>query len=104
MRDISVRDIFVSPIRAYQRVVSPALPQSCKYHPSCSQYAIDAVRGYGVARGLALASWRVLRCNPWSHGGYDPVEKQSLFRSAAPFGADEPRCSEHTLDREVSAR
>lgn len=107
MRDISARDIFVLPIRAYQRVVSPSLPQSCKYHPSCSQYAVDAVRGHGVARGLVLASWRVMRCNPWSHGGYDPVEKQSLFRSSASAEAHEAHeavCSEHTHDHEVSAR
>jgi putative membrane protein insertion efficiency factor len=48
-------------------------PTTCKYHPSCSQYAIDAVRARGVVRGSALAGWRLLRCNPWSRGGYDPV-------------------------------
>ena len=48
-------------------------PTTCKYHPSCSQYAIDAVRQKGLLRGSALAGWRLLRCNPWSHGGFDPV-------------------------------
>jgi uncharacterized protein len=53
---------------------------SCKYHPSCSQYALDALRRYGLVRGAVLAGWRLLRCNPWSHGGVDHVESQRLFR------------------------
>ena len=52
----------------------------CKYYPTCSAYAIDAVREFGVLRGLVLAGWRLLRCNPFSHGGYDPVENQTLFK------------------------
>jgi len=67
-------------VRVYQTLVSPALRPSCKYYPSCSQYAIDALREFGVLRGSALAGWRLLRCNPWSYGGYDPVERQTLFR------------------------
>jgi putative membrane protein insertion efficiency factor len=73
--------VIVWGLRGYQRLISPALPRSCKYYPSCSQYAVDAVRGYGVARGLVLAGWRLLRCNPLSYGGYDPVERQRLFGS-----------------------
>ena len=70
----------IAPIRLYQLVVSPLLPaNTCKYHPSCSQYAIDALREYGLLRGLVLAGWRLLRCNPWSHGGHDPVHDQRLF-------------------------
>ena len=65
----------------YQRAISPALPARCKYHPSCSQYAVEAVRRYGVLRGIVLAGWRLLRCNPWSHGGVDFVEDQTLFRT-----------------------
>ena len=75
-----VRSFFVAPIRFYQRAISPALPSRCKYHPSCSQYAVEAVRRYGVLRGVVLAGWRLLRCNPWSHGGVDFVEDQTLFR------------------------
>ncbi len=67
-------------VRAYQRLVSPLLPARCKYYPSCSQYALDALREYGLARGLALAAWRLLRCNPWSLGGVDRVSEQKLFR------------------------
>ena len=75
-----VRSFLVAPIRFYKRAISPALPSRCKYHPSCSQYAVDAVRRYGVLRGVVLAGWRLLRCNPWSHGGVDFVEDQTLFR------------------------
>jgi putative membrane protein insertion efficiency factor len=73
-------------IRCYQRLLSPVLGQRCKYHPSCSEYAAQAIGRYGILRGLVLAAWRLLRCNPWSHGGYDPVEAQRLFkpRVAAP--------------------
>ena len=77
----SVRTVLVAPIRLYQRAISPALPSRCKYHPSCSQYAVEAVRRYGVLRGIVLAGWRLLRCNPWSHGGVDFVEDQTLFRT-----------------------
>lgn len=51
----------------------------CKYHPSCSQYAIDAFREFGLGRGAVLAGWRLLRCNPWSHGGVDYARDQTLF-------------------------
>jgi putative membrane protein insertion efficiency factor len=74
------RAVLIAPIRLYQRVVSPALRPRCRYHPSCSKYAVEAVRRYGVLRGVVLAVWRVLRCNPWSHGGIDHVEDQRLFR------------------------
>lgn len=73
-------DVLLAPIRAYQRFISPALPRRCKYEPTCSAYAVDAVRELGVVRGLILAGWRLLRCNPFSRGGYDPVEAQTLFK------------------------
>lgn len=84
-----MRSMVVLPIRAYQRVISPALPRSCKYYPSCSQYAVDAVTTHGIFRGLVLATWRVMRCNPLSNGGFDPVAHQRLFhrdRPADPVG------------------
>ena len=74
------RSVALMPVRVYQRVISPALPRRCKYYPSCSQYAVEAIKRYGVLRGLVLAVWRLLRCNPWSHGGVDLVEHQKLFR------------------------
>jgi putative membrane protein insertion efficiency factor len=75
-----MRRLVLAPIVAYQRVVSPALARRCKYEPTCSAYAVQAVREFGILRGLVLAVWRVLRCNPFSHGGFDPVEAQRLFR------------------------
>ena len=80
---MSARAIAGLPIRLYQRVISPALPRRCKYHPSCSAYALQAIRTYGILRGVVLAAWRLLRCNPWSHGGFDPVDQQRLFRPRA---------------------
>jgi putative membrane protein insertion efficiency factor len=80
--------LFMALIRLYQRVLSPALPRRCKYEPSCSAYAIDAIRTFGVARGVVLAAWRLLRCNPFSHGGYDPVEAQTIFgKGESPRGS-----------------
>jgi putative membrane protein insertion efficiency factor len=73
------RAVAVTPIVVYQRVLSPLLPRRCKYEPTCSHYAVDAIREYGILRGAVLALWRLLRCNPWSYGGYDPVEDQRLF-------------------------
>ena len=82
-------------LRVYQRTISPLLPRSCKYHPSCSEYAVEAIRRFGIFRGAVLAGWRLLRCNPLSYGGYDPVERQRVFgrhssgevASRAPGGA-----------------
>ena len=71
--------IVLAPVRGYQRFISPVLPRRCKYHPSCSAYAVQAVESFGILRGVVLAVWRVLRCNPFSHGGYDPVSAQTLF-------------------------
>ena len=60
-------------VRLYQRYVSPMRPPTCKYYPSCSQYAVIAIGRHGLLRGSALAAWRLLRCNPWSRGGVDDV-------------------------------
>jgi putative membrane protein insertion efficiency factor len=81
-----VRSLFVLAIRAYQRLFSPLVGSRCKYYPSCSEYAAQAIAEFGILRGLILAGWRLLRCNPWSHGGFDPVEHPHLFspRSPAP--------------------
>jgi putative membrane protein insertion efficiency factor len=60
-------------IRGYQRFVSPMLPPSCRFYPSCSEYGYEAIAKYGIIRGGLMAGWRVLRCNPFNRGGYDPV-------------------------------
>ena len=75
-----MRHVVALPIHAYRMLLSPLLGQRCKYHPSCSQYALDALREFGVLRGLVLAGWRLLRCNPWSHGGVDYARDQTLFK------------------------
>jgi putative membrane protein insertion efficiency factor len=67
-----VRRAVIAPIRLYQLLISPLLPaNTCKFHPSCSEYAALAIRKHGVFRGLGLAVWRLLRCHPWSAGGVD---------------------------------
>jgi putative membrane protein insertion efficiency factor len=76
-----VRELFLLPLHLYRRVISPVMRPHCRYSPSCSEYALDAVREYGVIRGAVLAAWRVMRCNPWSHGGVDPVARQTIFRA-----------------------
>jgi len=73
----------VIPVRLYQLLVSPLLGRRCKYHPSCSQYALDAFEEFGLVRGAVLAGWRLLRCNPWSNGGVDYARQQTLFKRAA---------------------
>ena len=65
--------VLVALLRAYQLVVSPLFGPRCKYYPTCSSYAIEAVRTHGALRGAGMATWRVLRCNPFSNGGLDPV-------------------------------
>ncbi len=66
----------LSCIRFYQRRISPLFPRTCKYHPTCSAYAVSAIEKHGAAKGCILAAWRILRCNPFSHGGYDPVPEK----------------------------
>ncbi len=67
-------------IGAYSRWISPAFPRRCKYEPTCSAYAAESIRRFGPARGLLLAVWRLLRCNPFSHGGFDPVPRHFTLR------------------------
>lgn len=72
--------ILLAPVRLYQRAISPALPRRCKYEPTCSAYAAQALRELGPLRGTIVAAWRLARCNPFSHGGYDPLDARRLFR------------------------
>ena len=68
-------------IRGYQRWISPALGPRCRYYPSCSQYALEAVGRHGFWKGTLLGTWRVLRCNPWSKGGVDHIPEQGKWRA-----------------------
>jgi len=68
-----VTKVIIFFIKIYKRFISPILPNSCRFYPSCSQYATDAVEKYGAVKGVLIASSRILRCNPFNKGGFDPV-------------------------------
>jgi uncharacterized protein len=74
-----MRYLVMGLVYVYRWTVGPLLGGRCKYHPSCSQYALDALREFGFVKGSILAGWRLLRCNPWSHGGVDHASDQRLF-------------------------
>ncbi len=74
---MSARAIAVALLEAYKRWISPLLPVACRFQPTCSEYARDAVEIHGVGRGAALALWRLLRCQPFSRGGFDPVPERA---------------------------
>lgn len=78
---LAMRKILILPIQAYQYLISPLLPSSCRYSPTCSQFAIEALQKHGVFKGSWMAIKRIGRCHPWHEGGYDPVPdntKQSI--------------------------
>lgn len=75
-----MKRLALAPISAYRRWISPAIPRRCRYEPSCSAYAADSIRRFGVIRGTLLGVWRLLRCNPFSHGGFDPVPDRFTLR------------------------
>jgi hypothetical protein len=85
-RTTRLRELVLAPVHLYRRLISPLLPQRCKYYPSCSSYAVEAVRELGPVRGTIVAAWRLARCNPWSHGGVDELADRSLFRDHSGCG------------------
>ena len=101
-----VRTIALAPIRFYMRFISPLTPRHCKYLPTCSEYAVHAVRDYGVLRGFVLAGWRLLRCNPWSAGGIDhvPAKGQLWHRHAADLPATDIATTDHDSSNGDAAR
>ena len=68
-----MKRVLLAVLRFYKRRISPLLPNACIYTPTCSEYAMEAIQKHGVFKGMGLAIWRVLRCNPFHEGGYDPV-------------------------------
>lgn len=68
-----LREICVAPIRFYRRFLSPLKPPMCRFSPTCSEYALHAIRRHGIVRGGLMATWRIMRCNPFVEGGHDPV-------------------------------
>lgn len=88
--------VVLLPVHAYRKLISPLLGPRCRYYPTCSHYAVDAVKQYGTVRGTILASWRIVRCNPMSDGGFDYVEDQRLFKSKPGTGvSDETHKHDH---------
>lgn len=79
-----LRRLFVLPIRAYQRLISPLTPPSCRFEPSCSEYGAQAILAHGVLKGLLLGAWRILRCQPFCTGGLDPVPPKGRWRGERP--------------------
>lgn len=80
--------VLTLPVLAYRRWVSPALGPRCRFYPSCSAYAVEALQRHGALRGLGLAIWRLLRCHPFHPGGYDPVPEPRARRHDAPRSGD----------------
>ena len=74
-----ISNLLIVPVKIYQLVISPILPPSCRYYPSCSQYAIQALQMHGPVKGMYLSTKRILSCNPFSKGGYDPVPEKFSF-------------------------
>lgn len=69
-----MRRVFILLIRGYKKFISPVLLPSCRFYPTCSEYSIQALEKYGVIKGGAKSIWRILKCNPFNKGGYDPIE------------------------------
>lgn len=69
----AVKGLLIGIIYAYRTLISPVLPQSCRFYPSCSAYSIEALKKHGVLKGIILTIYRILRCNPFNSGGHDPV-------------------------------
>ncbi|MGO2082363.1 membrane protein insertion efficiency factor YidD [Vagococcus sp.] len=75
-----IKKIFILPVRFYQKFISPLLPKSCRYYPTCSQYMIDAINTHGAVKGLTMGTSRILRCHPFAKGGIDYVPLKFTLR------------------------
>ena len=72
--DVDLKKVFLKMIRFYQKNISPIKKPCCRFYPTCSEYAVEAIEKYGALKGSLMAVWRILRCNPFCKGGYDPVK------------------------------
>lgn len=90
-----MKRVLLALLAAYRRWISPVTAPRCRYEPSCSSYATESVQRFGAARGTLLATWRVLRCNPFSHGGFDPVPERFSLREAGPVDPAEYHRESH---------
>ncbi|MSS85370.1 membrane protein insertion efficiency factor YidD [Actinomycetaceae bacterium WB03_NA08] len=76
-----VSQLLIYPVVLYQKYISPGLPRRCRYYPTCSDYAVQALKRHGPMKGILLATWRILRCNPWSKGGVDHVPSKGMWHA-----------------------
>lgn len=90
-----IRTGLVLLVRGYQFFISPYFPTSCRYHPTCSHYAVDAIRTHGALKGVCLTVWRVLRCNPWSAGGEDPVPPKKPVHTCSHYDVPDRKRGNH---------
>ncbi len=74
-----IKKILIFPIRLYKKFISPYIGHHCRYFPTCSSYMIQSIETHGAIKGLLLGTYRILRCNPWSKGGYDPVPPKGMW-------------------------
>jgi putative membrane protein insertion efficiency factor len=82
-----VKGAALAAIRFYKRNISPSLPAGCRYQPTCSEYAAEAIEVHGLVKGIGMGVWRLARCHPWSRGGLDPVpEKRAKLQADKPNG------------------
>lgn len=89
-----LRLLLLGLVMAYRTVISPILPPTCRFHPSCSAYALESLQAHGAAKGSVLALWRLMRCHPWNAGGVDPVPERGRWRADIhPDGAPRQRCT-----------
>ena len=79
-----MKKIILALIKFYQAAISPHLGKNCKYIPTCAQYGLEAIERFGVCKGMLLTIWRILRCNPFSKGGYDPVPEKKIKSDKLP--------------------
>ena len=84
------RNILIAPVLLWRRIVSPSYGNVCRYYPSCSSYGLTAIQRFGVIRGVTMATWRILRCNPWSAGGVDDVPEGKKWIAVSKLGFVSP--------------
>ncbi len=84
-------------IRGYRYIISPLLPQTCRFTPTCSRYAIQAIENHGTLRGILLSLWRIMRCHPFCQGGYDPVPPVAGSKGSCQGDCDGPQNSSNKM-------
>lgn len=94
-----MRKLLLLPIRVYQYAISPMMASHCRYCPTCSQYAVEAITSHGSVKGLFLAVKRLLRCHPWAEGGYDPVPGTEVCSKPTPHIRCRPASQTHNTNQ-----